>query len=105
MHHSVRQVGLNSLRTIEIEVEKHVEELLGLFAAEDKGGKGDNLQRLKAVYRCGAPVVSDGIVEKVCTTRTLVDGVLESIQSPAHQLCRGSPKFCNVVLVPQVVLS
>lgn len=31
------QVGLASLRTIETEVEKHVEELLGLFTAEAQG--------------------------------------------------------------------
>ncbi|CAM9801444.1 unnamed protein product, partial [Ectocarpus fasciculatus] len=33
------KVGLASLRTIETEVEKHVEELLGLFTAEAKGGR------------------------------------------------------------------
>ncbi|CAN0305955.1 unnamed protein product, partial [Ectocarpus sp. 8 AP-2014] len=33
------KVGLASLRTIETEVEKHVEELLGLFTAEAQGGR------------------------------------------------------------------
>lgn len=36
----VKQVGLDNLRTIETEVEKHVDELLDLFSAEQHGKAG-----------------------------------------------------------------
>lgn len=46
------KVGLDSLRTIETEVEKHVEELLALFSVDRQGEVLLYIQRLcyKSVY-------------------------------------------------------
>ncbi|CAM9445617.1 unnamed protein product [Ectocarpus sp. 13 AM-2016] len=84
------KVGLASLRTIETEVEKHVEELLGLFTAEAQGGRK---------YRAAAQGVQEEVEDirselvKLLRTLNTTDAGILGAEHEMQKKARAIPMF------------